>query len=464
FDAERFAATVIAWAPEFDKPVDAKQVRPPEPQSQLPVLEQGAERSPEQQAMLESVQPLAVRDFSTLNGPRAFVREDHSSPNVTVAILFQGGRVAEDDSNGGITELMLRAMLYGTPRRSSARVAQDLEQLGAEIEVVSEPDFFGLMVSTLSRNADRALKIAHDIIEDPAFRDEDIERARAVQIGLIREARDLRSVRARELLFQALYPAHPYAIPLHGREEVVSRLTGDQLREWHARTVKRQLPLAVIVGDTSGSALVSGQLAEGFRRRELDETLKLKVAQAAASAQKVEQDRNRGTVLCVGFAGPKAENSSPAAFELIEAAMNGPGGRLSAELVDKQKLARAARLEIEPLLTGGAIYAYVVCAPENEQRARAALLSELERFARTGLSAEEIETARALATTMRVASLQSQTARALEYARAVYHGRDAASVDQFAEQLSKITPEEIKRIASSHFKPASASTGVLRGN
>jgi predicted Zn-dependent peptidase len=203
-------------------------------------------------------------------------------------------------------------------------------------------------------------------------------------------------------------------------------------------------------------------VAEGFRRRDDDKTLKLRVPQPASAAQKVEPTRERQTAICVGFGGPRAENSTYAPFELIEAAMNGAGGRLSNELIDKQGLASSVRLESESLLVAGAVYALVVTVPENEQRARAAVLSEMERFARAGLSAEEIESARALAAMMKIASLQSQPVRAVEYARAVYYGRDASSVDSFAEQLSKVTAEEIKRIASTYFKPAAASVGIIR--
>jgi zinc protease len=359
---------------------------------------------------------------------------------------------------------MLRSMLHGTARRPSPQTALELEQLGAEVEVVSEADFFGFLVSTLSRNADRALKIVHDLTEEPAFRDEDIERARAVQIGLIRKARDLRVLRARGLLFQTLFTTHPYAIPIHGREEAIAKITGDQLRDWHARSIKRQLPMAVIVGDTEGSALISGQLAEGFRRRDLDQALKVRVPQSAPASEKVETTRGRRTALCLGFAGPKADKATAVAFDLIEAAMNGPGGKLREELVNKQSLARSVALRVEALFAAGAIHACLVTAPENEPRARAALLSELDKFARAGLSAGQIAEARAIAVTMKLAALQSQPLRALEYARAVYYGRDAGSVDSFAEQLLKITPEEIRRIASTYFKPQSASAGIVRGN
>ncbi|HXG63679.1 MAG TPA: insulinase family protein, partial [Blastocatellia bacterium] len=353
FDAERFSATVTAWASGFAQPVSAQNVRAADGKAAPPVVSQGREKSADEQAAFESIEPLPVRDFSTLNGPRVFVREDHSQPKVTAAILFQGGRVLEDDANAGITELMLRSMLRGTERRQALEVAHELEQLGAEIEVVNEPEFFGLMVNVLSRNADRALRIARELIEEPAFRDDDMARARLEQVGTIRQERDEGLARSRELLFQALFPGHPNGLPPHGREDALMKLTRDALSQWHARTVKRQFPLVIITGDTEGSALVSGNIADGFRRREVDQKLTVKVARPPEPGEKAEQRRRLTTSLAVGFAGPKGNTSEVAALELIEAVMNGPGGRLAVELGRKEGVAYGTRLDHEALLTAG---------------------------------------------------------------------------------------------------------------
>jgi zinc protease len=462
FDAESFAKTVAAWSPGFLQAADAIKARAADPNSSIASVPQGQERATEQSGAMESIQPLPVKDFSTLNGPQAYVREDHSQPKVTVTLFFQGGRLIEDESTSGITELMLRSMLYGTARRTPEQIAQDLDQLGADVEVVVEPDFFGFVLSVLSRNADRALKILHDVTEDPAFRDGDIQRARLAQIVAIRNERDSSLARARALLNQAMWPGHPYSLSPHGREEVVTKVTGDQLKEWHARAVKRQLPLAVIVGDTNGSALVSSQLAEGFRRRELDQALQVKVSPPKVG-EKIESRRREQTTAAIGFAGPKSDSADLVAIELLEALMNWRGGRLLQELRDRQGLALAARLDNEALFVGGSVYAQIITAPENEQRARAALIAELERVARAGVSADELNGARAIAATSKLALLQSSRERALEYARAVVYQRKAADVDAFAESSSKISADDIKRVASGYFKSSAASSGIVRG-
>jgi zinc protease len=463
FDAGSFAATVTAWAPGFAETVDNAAARPADSASPAPVP-QGAGRSPEQRMLIESMQPLPIKDFSTLNGPKAFVREDHSQPKVTVAILFQGGRLIEDVSTSGITELMLRSILYGTPRRPFSLLAQELEQLGADVRIVAEPDYFGFVLSTLSRNADRALRLVREEIEEPALRDDDIARARLAQIGAIRAVRDSSLARARELLLQALFPGHPYSLPPHGREEIVAALTSDKLRDWHQRVIKRQIPVAIIVGDTDGSALVSSQIAEGFRRRDVETVTQVKVPQAATAADKIEQRRGEQTTLAIGFAGPRSDSPDLPALQLIETSMNRKVGRLLREVRDRQSAISTGFVEDYHMFVAGVIVAYAVATPGAEQRTRAALLSEFERMARTGLTSEELASSRAAAATSRVAMLQSQSEQALEYARAIFYRRQASDSDTFVERVSKVTDEDIKRVASAYFKASAASAGIVRGS
>jgi zinc protease len=458
FDSASFAKTVVVWSAGLAQPVEAKSVRPAE--NAPAAVAQGPVRSDEELAALESLQPLAVKDFSTLNGPRAFVREDRSMPVVTVALLFQGGRVAEDEATAGLTELMLRSALMGTQRRARAQTAHELEQLGAEVEIVCEPDFYGVMVSVLSRNSERALRIVRDLIEEPEFRDDDFELARRAHIEAIREGRQSGYERARELFYQAIYPSHPYSFPSHGREEVVTKLTPDQIREWHTKTIKRQVPIAVIVGDTQGSALVSAVMAEGFRRRELDKSLQLKVPQPGAPTEKAEQRKSAVTHSVIGFVGPRGESANLDAFDLIETVMD--AGGLSSEMQGGGIYARASGFEVDAHLTAGAVYFYFATAAENEQRAKARLLTLVEAIA--SMNAEDMAGAKAVAATWNLFRLQSQKARVLAYAVEAFYQRDPKRVDEFADLISKIMIEDIRKAASDNFKTKAIYSGIVRGS
>jgi predicted Zn-dependent peptidase len=147
----------------------------------------------------------------------------------------------------------------------------------------------------------------------------------------------------------------------------------------------------------------------------------------------------------------------------MEAAMNDAGGRLDRELLDKG-LAVMASLESDALFAAGTIRADMVTSPGDEQRARNALLVELEKLSKNGLSPEEAAAAGALSAGKKLDALQSQGRRALEYARAVIAQQRASDVDTSTERLSKVTTGDIKRVAAAYLKPASSSSGIVRAS
>src|SRR5262249_32176229 len=267
-------------------------------------------------------------DFSTLNGPKVFVREDHTRPEVTIAILFQGGRLSETDANAGITDLMLRVLLYGTPRVSREQAAMALDKLGADIRLINQPDYFGYAVTCLSANAGQALRLIRDMIEVPAFRDPDVERAKQEQRGFLLWARDSERERSQSLMLAAMFAGHPYGMGAQGIESSIEKLKTDDLRDWYSKSVKSQFPLAVIVGDTDGSALVSEGIAGEFKRRDLAETLKARTPGRSPNVERTEQGECPVTVQCLGFAGPKWESTDLPALDLIRAYLNGAAGGL----------------------------------------------------------------------------------------------------------------------------------------
>src|SRR5262249_9469993 len=336
FDSASFARTAVSWAPGLAQSPGVNTIpKPPAtPVAKLSDKEKAARNQAEAEA--QNVQPLPVKDFSTLNGPKVFVREDHSRPQVTVAILFQGGRISENEANAGITNLMLRVLLYGTPRVTREQAAMTLDKVGADARLITEPDYFGVVLTCLSSNAGEALRLVRELIEAAAFRDLDVERAKQEQLGWIRAARDSRRERSQALMLEAIFAGHPYATAPYGLETTVEKLKADDLRDWYSKTIKSQFPLVIIVGDTDGSALVSEGIAGEFKRRDLADTIKARMPGRPSNSEKTEQGECPVTIQYLGFPGPKRESNDLPAIELIQESLNGTGGGFEEDLVYKQ--------------------------------------------------------------------------------------------------------------------------------
>lgn len=459
FTAESFAETMMIFAPTLGRAVTPEEVKPG---AALRVFKQGAERGgiTEGRNIIISEAPLPVKDFSVFRGPRAFVREDRSRPVISVGVFFQGGRLIEETATNGMTELMLRAMLKGTQTRKSDLIALELESYGGEIHIVNEPDLFGLVLDVISRNTEPATKLLLDLIENPYFDKAELAREREALLGDQLAGADRPTRRAEELMWASLYPGHPYGLPQLGLPQVIKAATIEQLETWHARSVKRQLPMVVVVGDTDGSALVSRIFAESFKRAELDKSLKVNLPPLTAPPEEIAETRgNAQTVQAVGIRTNPGQGNEPYSFAILARALV---GRLTADLVIRQGIADKVMVINNHLLASGAFGAIVTSSPENEAKARAALQAELAKLAAAAPADDDYDRARNAAIGSYALGLQTHPERAVEYARAATAGRKATDVETQPDLVRAIRQIELKRFAEAAIKVNQLGTGVVR--
>jgi zinc protease len=464
FTPEKFAELMLTFEPRAAQPVRPEEVKPA---IALKAFQQGEERgqASEGQNVIVASVPLPIRDFSLLRGPRAYVREDKAYPKISVGVYFQGGRLIEDKATSGMTELMMRSMMKSTTTRKFDLIAHELESYGGKIQIVNEPDFFGFTLDVMSRNAENAVKLLLDVIENPFFDKTEVAREREAVIADEARIRDDSRQRSIELMWDSLYPGHPYGLPRFGLPEVVKGANEEKLEAWHAKTVKRQFPLVVVVGDTDGSALVSRIFSEGLKRNELDKTIKANLPNSYATPDdKVEQRSRQSSTLATGFRSPQLPPEKQ--NDMLALAMLGTmasSGKLIEELRDKQSLTDGVFLISDQRLASGVFLAQMATLPENEQRAREALEAALESLAAAQPSDDDFEQGRNAEIGRYAIALQDHNARTLEYARAVIFGRKPSDVESQPDLIRAVKKTDIKRVAELVMKSGQAGHGVVRG-
>jgi zinc protease len=472
--AESVANWLAKQIPGIEKPIEANQATR---STAMPLITQGQRERPtdEIEAVLFSLQPEPIRDYSVLRGSRVYVREDRARPTVAVGLFFQGGRLFEDAANNGITEFMLRAMMRGAKSKwnpetgapiergeeapvSAGTMAMRLEQFGAEIQIVNEPDFFGFILNVLSRNQEQALKTLVDIIERPMFEETDVSRARAALLGDIRQ----RGPQPLQLAWQALVGSHPYGLPRLGHSQVIQSLTPEQLRAWRERTIGQQFPIAIIVGDTDGSILVSTVVAREFRRRETDRTFRAAIPSPPSQPREQAHADHSLSALTVGFLGPQNKLDEHDVFDVIEHIVSGSGSRLADQLRDESTLAYHVQAVYEPRFLSGGLFASLMLRPENEARARDVLEREFNRLAAEPVSDDELTSGVNAAVSAHAVRLDQHSARALAYAQRIFLDGQPAEIDSYAERIRAVTKDKIRATAGQYLKWNQRGVGVVR--
>jgi len=409
------------------------------------------------------VKPIAKR--SLLRGPDVYIIEDHRLPLVSFGLFYPGGRLYESARNAGITELMLRSAIRGTKRFNSEDIARRLENAGTRIQVVNEADFFGYVVDGLSGRMDRALEILMDVLQQPAFLEDDIEKEKVLQIARIKKLRENNFAYPVSLFMQTLFGDHAYARPAIGTEAGLESITREDLQAWFKANQRPLVPTIVIVGDTNGTGLVA-PLADVLTNEDLhDREIKSLPAPNFKNDRKetVETVPRQQTALVYGFPGAARSGNDRYALVVLENIVSGLGGRFFDAIRDKQGLAYTVRTENSFLSKSGAIYTYIAFSPDNEAKVKESLEKEMERLRKDGVTADEVKKSIAYSIGGHELGMQTRLGNVLEYARAIYGGDGIQGVMNYSRAIRSVTADQVKKAAQTYLDPALLRTAIVRG-
>jgi zinc protease len=203
--------------------------------------------------------PPAVRfpafERATLsNGLMVLVAERQSVPQVNVTLLVDSGFAADQLALPGTASLALDMMDEGTTTRSALQISEELAGLGATLGLGADLDSGFVSLSALKDRLDPSLAVFADIILNPSFPAEELERLRKRRIARIQQEGAQPIGIALRVLPGLIYgPNHAYGLPLTGSGtiESVGKITRDTMLKFHADWFKPSNATILVVGATT---------------------------------------------------------------------------------------------------------------------------------------------------------------------------------------------------------------------
>ncbi len=400
------------------------------------------------------------------SGATLVVEERPGAPSLAVGVYFRGGRSEEGGRNAGITRLMLDALQRGTRTRSGEQLDREIEYLGTAVASSVQPDAFGLTMTLLSRNAGPGLELLADLLGNPTFPADGVEKERASQLAVIARALDDSSQRPFDLALRALWGSHPYALPAQGTADSVAALGPEALREWWSRTVGLDRATFVVVGDLhqdDAKGLVEAAFGKLPARAAAPLVEPGPPSAPPARTELVEFRDRRQSAIVMAFPGIAAGHPDAAALELLRRITSGLSGTLFAELRGKRSLAYTVYSGSSSLRQGGFVFGYLASDAAKEQDARQGLLGELRRTMADGLSPEGLARGKKLATGATRIGLQTNAARRGDLAGNHLLGLGLDATDRQLERLQQISLEELRAVCKKYFSTDAHVTAVVRG-
>jgi zinc protease len=196
------------------------------------------------------------QQFSLPNGLRIMLVEQHSLPIVSINIISISGSDRNPMEYPGLASFTADMLDEGTITRSPVKIAMDAAQIGTSLSATSSTDFACVATRTLKRNLDAAFDLASDILLNPVFAPNEIERIRHDRLTQIMQQKDNPGILATKFFFNAVYgPAHPYGHLDVGTEESNRAITQNLLAEFYRAGYFAANSALVVAGDITESEL-----------------------------------------------------------------------------------------------------------------------------------------------------------------------------------------------------------------
>ncbi len=263
----------IAEKPQAPASVAPRPQAPPTPLATAAQATQGVTAAtaapalmPDEQFRQKKPDPLPVQphfdppvpvEKKLKNGARVLIVENHQIPLVTVEVVLLHGVDADPQGKPGLAEFVADTVDEGTKSRSATRLAEEIEDLAAHLGAGASLQSSSASLNCLTETLPKALDLLADVVQNPAFRNEDVERVRVIKLTQLEQKKASIGALAGDEANRVLFgPNHPWGQPSGGTPESVAAATPDDLATFHAAWWVPNNAVISVAGDVKPAEVV----------------------------------------------------------------------------------------------------------------------------------------------------------------------------------------------------------------
>lgn len=190
-----------------------------------------------------------AKEATLKNGLRVIVLEGYDQvPTFTMQMVILSGGLSDPIDNRGLADFTADLLREGTKTRTSREIAEQIESLGATLNANSDLSSFTTTITSsgLVQNFDSALDIFADVIRNPVFPKEEVEKYKTRIVSQLQQQRTNPNFLAQERFSQAIYGKHPAGITSPPLESLNKTTTADLTRFHMANYLPNNAILAVV--------------------------------------------------------------------------------------------------------------------------------------------------------------------------------------------------------------------------
>ncbi len=409
--------------------------------------------------------PAGERDILTTalpNGIKVITEAMPHVRSVSVGIWVASGSRRETAEENGISHFIEHMLFKGTANRTAEDIARSVDSIGGNLDAFTAKEMVCFNTKVLDEHLPLAMDVLSDLVLNPSFHAEDLEKEKGVILEEIKMDADSPDYLVHEIFSMNFWKDHPLGKPILGTRETVKRLSQAMVRDYYRSVYTPANLLITAAGHLEHNRLVdlARERFEALAKAEPETPQPAPVTHARISLRS-KKDLEQVHV-CLGVPSypiPHADRFT--CYVLNTILGGGMSSRLFQNIRERQGLAYAVFSELNPYSDTGCLSVYAGTSLESARLVVESVLKEFTDLKQNPAPDEELRRAKDHLKGSLMLSLESTSSRMSNLARQEMHFHRFFSLDELAESIELVTAADVQRVAQTFFDQKHVALTVL---
>jgi len=382
--------------------------------------------------------------------------------SVSLGVWMKQGSRHETAEENGISHFIEHLLFKGTETRTARDIALIIDSIGGQMDAFTTKEYTCFYFKVLDRHLDVAVDLLTDIIRNPKFQPEEIEKERKVIYEEIKMVDDTADELVYDIWSEAHYGDHPLGRPILGTMNSVGKMRPDALTRYFRDSYRPANLLVTAAGSLDHDRLEQA-MGAAFAGLSGGNGVALGPPPSSRSLITVRDKKELGQLhLCLGLPGVKMDDDRRFPLYVLNTLFGGAmSSRLFQHVREERGLAYSVYSSANSYLDTGTLLVYAATSPESGREVHDLVQAELRLLKEEPVTDAELKLAKDHLKGNLMLSLESSSSRMSNLARQeIYFGRHF-SLDEILAGIDAVEHRHLIDLAQELFVPERSTLAVL---
>ncbi len=381
--------------------------------------------------------------------------------SVSLGVWLTRGSRHESVHNSGIAHFVEHMLFKGTATRTAEDIAQAIDSIGGQLDAFTAKEYASYYIKVLDEHLPTAVDLLSDIVMNPNFTAEDLDKEKKVILEEIKMVEDTPDDLVHELFTQHFWEGHALGRPILGSKDTVESFTTAILRQYFQTSYVAPNVIVSAAGNIE-HARVHDLIAAAFEKLPAtravfaDETPRV-VPQVTVRAKELEQSH-----LCLGTHSYQQNHPDRYVSYIMNTVLGGSmSSRLFQNVRERRGLAYAVFSGLSAYRDAGNVTIYAGCANEAVPEVIDVCVEELRGMKSAPVADAELRRAKDHLKGSLMLSLENTASRMSHLARQEIYFERHFTLDETLAGVERVTAADVTRVATDLFSDGSLAATVV---